>query len=59
MGLRKGMCLAVEPMVNLGTFETVVKEDKWTVVTKDGALSCHWEHSSAITDGEPLILTLP
>jgi methionyl aminopeptidase len=59
MALRKGMCLAVEPMVNLGTFETVVKEDKWTVVTKDGALSCHWEHSSAITDGEPLILTLP
>lgn len=59
MQLRKGMCLAVEPMVNIGTAETVVQADKWTVVTKDGALSCHWEHSSAITDGEPLILTLP
>jgi methionyl aminopeptidase len=59
MSLRKGMCLAIEPMVNVGTYETVVKEDKWTVVTKDGALSCHFEHSAAVTDGEPIILTLP
>ncbi len=59
MAFRKGMCLAIEPMVNVGTYETVVKEDKWTVVTKDGALSCHFEHSAAVTDGEPLILTLP
>lgn len=59
MSLRKGMCLAIEPMVNVGTYETEVKPDKWTVVTKDGALSCHFEHSAAITDGDPLILTLP
>jgi methionyl aminopeptidase len=52
------MCLAVEPMVNIGTYETIVKEDKWTVVTKDGALSCHFEHSAAVTDGDPLILTM-
>ncbi len=57
--LRKGMCLAVEPMVNVGTYETVVKPDKWTVVTKDGSLSAHFEHSIAVTDGEPLILTMP
>lgn len=57
--LRKGMCLAIEPMVNVGTYETVLKPDKWTVVTKDGALSAHFEHSIAVTDGDPLILTLP
>lgn len=59
MSLRKGMCLAIEPMVNVGTYETEVKPDKWTVVTKDGALSCHFEHTAAITDGDPQILTLP
>ena len=59
MVLRKGMCLAIEPMVNVGTYDTVMLEDQWTVVTKDGALSCHFEHSAAITDGDPLILTLP
>jgi methionyl aminopeptidase len=59
MQLKKGMCLAIEPMVNVGGAETVVMPDNWTVVTKDGKLSCHWEHSSAITDGAPLILTLP
>jgi len=57
--LRRGMCLAVEPMVNVGTYETVIRPDKWTVVTKDGALSAHFEHSIAVTDGEPFILTLP
>ncbi len=57
MSLRKGMCLAIEPMVNVGTYETELRPDKWTVVTKDGALSCHFEHSAAVTDGEPLILT--
>ncbi len=59
MSLRKGMCLAIEPMVNVGSYETLLKEDNWTVVTKDGALSCHFEHSAAVTDGAPVILTLP
>lgn len=59
MALRKGMCLAVEPMFTLGSIETEVKPDQWTVVTKDGKFSAHFEHSIAITDGEPIILTAP
>jgi len=45
-------------MVNAGTHETNVLDDQWTVVTADGKLSAHFEHSFAITDGEPDILTL-
>lgn len=59
MSLRKGLCLAIEPMVNVGTPETEVLADQWTVVTKDGRLSAHFENSVAITDGEPIILTAP
>ncbi|HEV3474253.1 MAG TPA: type I methionyl aminopeptidase [Actinomycetota bacterium] len=55
--LRPGMVLAVEPMVNLGGWETRVLEDAWTVVTADGSLSAHFEHTIAITDGDPDILT--
>lgn len=57
--LRPGMVLAIEPMVNTGTFDTVVRPDKWTVVTQDGGLSAHFEHTVAVTSGEPEILTLP
>lgn len=57
MALRRGMTLAVEPMVNVGTSEIYVKKDQWTVVTKDGKLSAHFEHSIAVTNGEPYILT--
>lgn len=57
--LKRGMCITVEPMINLGTWDTVVKPDKWTVKTRDGALSAQFEHSVAITDGAPEILTLP
>ena len=56
--LRRGMTLALEPMVNVGAWETVVKEIQWTVVTADGALSAHFEHTVAITDNGPDILTL-
>ncbi len=56
--LKPGMTLALEPMVNEGVAETRVLRDKWTVVTKDGKLSAHFEHTVAITDGEPDILTL-
>lgn len=56
--LKPGMTLALEPMVNEGGAETRVLRDKWTVVTKDGKLSAHFEHTVAITDGEPDILTL-
>jgi len=55
--LRKGMTLALEPMINIGTHEVCVLEDKWTVVTKDAKLSAHFEHTVAITDKEPEILT--
>jgi methionyl aminopeptidase len=57
--LRPGMVIAIEPMVNIGRAETRIKPDKWTVVTADGSLSAHFEHTVAITDGEPDILTLP
>ena len=56
--LRQGMTIALEPMVLVGTSQTRVLPDQWTVVSIDGSLTAHWEHSVAITDGEPLILTL-
>ncbi len=56
--LKQGMTIALEPMVNIGTWKTKLLGDGWTVVTADGKLSCHFEHSFAVTDGEPYILTL-
>ncbi len=56
--LKKGMTIALEPMVNVGTWRTELLSDGWTVITADGKLSAHFEHSFAITDGEPDILTL-
>lgn len=53
-----GMTLAVEPMVNAGTFSIKILDDGWTVKTRDGKLSAHYENSIAITEGEPMILTL-
>jgi len=52
-----GLVLAVEPMFNLGTADTRVLSDEWTVVTADGSLSSHWEHTVAITDDGPWVLT--
>jgi methionyl aminopeptidase len=57
MVLRTGMTLAVEPMVLAGTYRTRVLPDQWTVVSYDGSLTAHQEHSIAITNGEPDILT--
>ena len=57
--LRPGMVLAIEPMINAGTWEVTILEDKWTVVTADHRLSAHFEHTIAITDGAADILTLP
>lgn len=59
MRLAAGMVLAVEPMVNLGGSEVRVLEDGWTAVTTDGALSAHFEHTVAVTEEGPRILTLP
>jgi methionyl aminopeptidase len=55
--LKKGMTLALEPMVNIGDWRTKVGDDQWTVFTADGSLSAHFEHTIAITDGEAEILT--
>ncbi len=56
--LRKGMVLALEPMVNVGGWRTKKHDDQWTVSTLDGSLSAHFEHTVAITDGDPEVLTL-
>ncbi|MCU0485427.1 MAG: type I methionyl aminopeptidase [Anaerolineales bacterium] len=58
MVLREGMVIAVEPMLLVGTARTKVLPDQWTVVSADGSLTAHAEHSIAITDGEPYILTV-
>ena len=56
--LQKGMTLAIEPMVNAGTYEVAWLDDDWTVVSDDGSLSAHYENTVLITDGEPEILTI-
>lgn len=56
--IRLGYCFAIEPMLNLGSPETRTLEDKWTVVTADGSLSAHAEHTIAVTESGPEILTL-
>ena len=55
--LRPGMTLAIEPMINIGTYEVEWLSDDWTVVTADGALSAHYENTVLITEGEPEILS--
>jgi methionyl aminopeptidase len=57
--LRPGMTIAIEPMVLVGTMETRVLADQWTVVAADGSMTAHFEHTVAVTDGEPMVLTLP
>ena len=56
--LKPGMTLALEPMVNAGTWRTRALADGWTVVTADGKRSAHFEHTLALTEGEPEILTV-
>ena len=55
--LYPGMTIAIEPMINIGTRDVKVLDDGWTVITADGSLSAHYEHTVAITDGEPILLT--
>jgi len=55
--LKKGMILAIEPMVNAGKYRVRILSDGWTVITEDGSLSAHFEHSVAITDNGPEILS--
>ena len=56
--LQIGMTIAIEPMVLVGTYETRVKRDEWTVISADKSLTAHFEHSVAVTEGDPLILTV-
>ncbi len=56
--LKKGMVLAIEPMVSAGTYEVNVLADEWTAVTRDGSLAAHYENTVVITDAEPLVITL-
>jgi len=56
--LKKGMTLALEPMVNIGDWHTRLGENHWTVFTSDGSLSAHFEHTIAVTDGEREVLTI-
>ncbi|MGN6553494.1 MAG: type I methionyl aminopeptidase, partial [Verrucomicrobiota bacterium] len=51
--------LAIEPMVNAGLAEVKILNDGWTVITRDGSLSAHFEHTVLVTEGEPEILTWP
>jgi methionyl aminopeptidase len=57
--LKRGLAIAIEPMVNLGTWKTKKMKDGWTIKTADGSLSAHFEHTIAIRDGEAEVLTLP
>jgi methionyl aminopeptidase len=57
--LRPGMTFALEPMVNVGGWRTRVLDDNWTVVTADGKRSAHFEHTVAVTNNGPEILTRP
>jgi methionyl aminopeptidase len=56
--LAPGSVLAIEPMLTLGTGKTVVLNDEWTVTTADGSRAAHWEHTVAVTENGPRILTL-
>jgi len=55
--LKPGMTLAIEPMVNEKNYDVEILEDRWTAVTKDGSLSSHFEHTIAITESGPIILS--
>ncbi|HBR95491.1 type I methionyl aminopeptidase [Coraliomargarita sp. SDUM461003] len=57
--LKPGMCLAIEPMINMGTGKIEMLDDGWTAVTKDRKPSAHFEHTVLVTNGEPEILTIP
>ena len=56
--LLPGMTLAIEPMINIGDYRVRWLDDDWTVVTRDGSLSAHYENTVLITEGEPKLLTL-
>ena len=56
--IEPGLCLAIEPMFTLGSHEVHIRPDGWTVATRDGSLAAHWEHTIAVTEDGPRILTV-
>ncbi len=56
--IKEGMCFAIEPMINMGSKDVYTKKDGWTICTKDGKPSAHFEHTIAVTDNGPEILTI-
>jgi methionyl aminopeptidase len=56
--LKAGMCIAIEPMITLGTWKTKVLDDGWTVITADNSLAAHFEHTVAVTPSGPEVLTV-
>ena len=57
VALKKGMVFAIEPMVNVGSWEIDTRDDHWTIVTRDGSLSAHFEHTVVVTENGAEILT--
>lgn len=57
--LRAGMTIAIEPMISMGTWKVSVLDNDWTIVTRDGSLASHYEHTVLVTDGEPEVLSFP
>lgn len=57
--LQAGMTLAIEPMISMGTWKVRVLDNDWTIVTRDGSLAAHYEHTVLVTDGEPEVLSFP
>ena len=57
--IEPGLCLAIEPMFTLGGHDVRIRDDGWTVITADGSLAAHWEHTIAVTADGPRILTAP
>jgi len=57
--LQPGMTIAIEPMISMGTWRVVLGDDGWAVMTQDGSLASHYEHTVLVTDGEPEILSFP
>ena len=57
--LQRGMTIAIEPMISMGTWKVYCEDNDWTIVTQDGSLCSHYEHTVLITDGEPEVLSYP
>ena len=57
--LQKGMTIAIEPMISMGSWKVFVDDNDWTICTRDGSLASHYEHTILITDGEPEVLSFP